>query len=244
MNPETGTVEFDVPAVFEEFRATDDPEEAYELVLDRLGERAAELGADRRRALTDLHLTGSAALGELDALWSGTCVGTLDGQLSTATLTVARLDTADPAPQEAVAAALAEILAPAPGTAVGSGHRRPVRRFEAPAGPVVVALEQTPGWQLGGGRSVPLLSAKAHLPLPPPLPGVLIVELTTPDVDHWTDGYAPLLVAVLRSVRFGMPGSADTPAGPAAPAGGIGPVASGGNGPGTPGTDPFGTVLV
>ncbi|MFD8693318.1 hypothetical protein [Kitasatospora purpeofusca] len=241
MNPDLGTVEFDVPEVFEEFRATDDPEEAYELVLDRLGARAAELGTDRRRALTDLHLTGSAALSGLDAIWSGTCVGTLDGRLSTATLTVAQLETADPAPQEAVAAALAEILAPAPETAGGRGHRRLVRRFEAPAGPVVVALEQTPGWQLGGGQSVPLLSAKAHLPLPPPLAGVLLVELTTPDVDHWADDYAPLLVAVLHSVRFGVADAQDAPTGPATDSG---PVGSGGTGAGTSGTDPFGTVLV
>ncbi|MCX4682846.1 hypothetical protein OG401_00720 [Kitasatospora purpeofusca] len=244
MNPDIGTVEFDVPAAFEEFRATDDPEEAYELVLDRLGGRAAELGTDRRRALTDLHLTGSAALSGLDTIWSGTCVGTLDGRLSTATLTVAQLETADPAPQETVAAALAEILAPAPETVGGRGHRRLVRRYEAPAGPVLVALEQTPGWQLGGGRSVPLLSAKAHLPLPPPLAGVLLVELTTPDVEHWADGYAPLLVAVLRSVRFGTPGVQDVPAGRAAPAADSGPVASSGTGQGISGTDPFGTVLV
>ncbi|MCX4683303.1 hypothetical protein OG401_03080 [Kitasatospora purpeofusca] len=108
-------------------------------------------------------------------------------------------------------------------------------------GPVVVALEQTPGWQLGGGQDVPLLSAKAHLPLPPLLAGVLLVELTTPDVEHWADGYAPLLVAVLRSVRFGTPGVTDTPVAPAADSG---PVASSGTGPGTSGADPFGTVLV
>ncbi|MBP0450687.1 hypothetical protein J5Y04_14200 [Kitasatospora sp. RG8] len=228
MNPATatGSVEFDVPEVFEAFRATDDPEEAYELVLGRLGEQAGDLGADRRRALTDLYLAGSAALGELDAIWSGTCVGSVDGRVSMATLTVTRLETADDAPQEAVAAALTELLAPVPAPADGRGPQRLVRRFEAPAGPVVVSLEQTPGWQLTGEQHVPLLSAKAHLPLPPPLPGVLIAELTTPDADHWADGYAPLLVAFLRSVRFRVP---DVPTAEGRPV--------------PPAADPFGTTL-
>ncbi|MFI6845591.1 hypothetical protein ACIBJD_13190 [Kitasatospora sp. NPDC050467] len=226
MNPATGSVDFEVPVVFEEFQATDDPEEAYELVLSRLGGQAGELGADRRRALTDLYLAGSAALSELDAIWSGTCVGTVDGRLSTATLTVTELETAGDAPQEVVAAALTELLAPVPAPADGHGPQRLVCRFEAPAGPVVVSLEQTPGWQLTGEHNVPLLSAKAHLPLPPPLSGVLIAELTTPDVDHWADGYAPLLVAFLRSVRFRVP---DPPAVEDLPA--------------LPGADPFGTAL-
>ncbi|WP_406209181.1 hypothetical protein OH807_38260 [Kitasatospora sp. NBC_01560] len=226
MNPATGSVEFEVPEFFEEFHATDDPEEAYELVLSRLGEQAGWLGADRRRALTDLYLAGSAALNELDAIWSGACVGTLDGRLSLATLTVTQLETAGDAPQEAVAAALTEMLAPVPAPADGHGPHRLVRRFEAPAGPVVVSLEQTPGWQLTGEQNVPLLSAKAHLPLQPPLPGVLIAEPTTPDADHWADGYAPLLVAFLRSVRFRVP---DLPAVEDLPA--------------LPGVDPFGTAL-
>lgn len=212
VNPAVGTVEFEVPAVFAEFHATEDPEAAYELVLERLGEQAGELGVDRRRALTDLYLAGSAALIDLDAIWSGTCVGAVDGRLSMATLTVTRLETVGATPQDAVAAALTEMLEPAPAS-VG-GPQRLVRRFDAPAGPVVVSLEQTPGWRLTGERNVPLLSAKAHLPLPPPLPGVLVAELATPDVDHWADGYAPLLVAFLQSVRFrtsDLPAAEDRP---------------------------------
>lgn len=226
----SATVEFDVPPDFVPFEPAHGVDDAYELVLARLGPAAEGLPPARRQALTELYAAGSAALDEAGAIWSGTCLGTVGDRLSTATLTVTALPTEDDTPQATAAAGLVEILTP-PDT-------RPsptLRRFDAPAGPVVITLEQQPGWQLTPEESVPLLSAKAYLPMPPALRGVLLLELSTPDVDSWPEVYAPLLVHVVRSVRFPTAPD-DRPAQPAAPAPAPAPVPDGG--------DPFGTRLV
>ncbi|ROR46136.1 hypothetical protein EDD39_4396 [Kitasatospora cineracea] len=96
----------------------------------------------------------------------------------------------------------------------------------------MITLEQQPGWQLTAEEGVPLLSAKAYLPMPPALRGVLLLELSTPDVGSWPEVYAPLLVRVVRSVRF--PTAPEAPAPPPAPAPAAAPT----------GGDPFGTRLV
>ncbi|WP_282204740.1 hypothetical protein [Kitasatospora fiedleri] len=226
------TVEFDVPPDFVPFEPADDVDDAYELVLARLGSAAEGLPPARRQALTELYAAGSAALADAGAIWSGTCVGTIGDRLSTATLTVTALDTEDDTPQATVAAGLVEVLAPP--AALRAARPLLVRRFDAPAGPAVITLEQQPGWQLGAGGSVPLLSAKAYLPMPPALRGVLLLELGTPDVDNWPEVYAPLLVRIVRSVRFRLP-PADPPSPPPpAPATGAGTAAR---------HDPFGTRL-
>ncbi|AXI77931.1 hypothetical protein [Peterkaempfera bronchialis] len=228
----SGTVEFEVPPNFVPFQIADDLEHAHEAVLERIGAAAAGLPADRRRDLVELYAQASAALTEAGAVWSGSWVGTLGDRRSMATLTVTELETG-PAPQETAAAGLLEVLAPAP-----AEDGRPtgvIRRFDAPAGPVVITVGQLPGWRLSADETVPILSAKAYLPMPPGNEGVLIVELSTPDLDHWQDVFAPLLVQVVRSIRF-PEGPQPAPDQPAAP-----PVPS----PGAPDLpdDPFGTVL-
>ncbi|MGW4697059.1 hypothetical protein ACWEO1_32295 [Kitasatospora cineracea] len=221
------TVEFDVPPDFVPFEPADGVDDAYELVLARLGPAAEGLPPARRQALTELYAAGSAALDGAGAIWSGTCLGTVGDRLSTATLTVTALGTGDDTPQATAAAGLVEVLTPP-----DAGPSPTLRRFDAPAGPVVITLEQQPGWQLTAEESVPLLSAKAYLPMPPALRGVLLLELSTPDVDSWPEVYAPLLVRVVRSVRF--PTAPEAPAPPPAPT--AAPAPAGG--------DPFGTRLV
>ncbi|GHH82631.1 hypothetical protein GCM10018781_67960 [Kitasatospora indigofera] len=190
-------VEFLAPPDFVAFAAVDDVEEAYERVVERLGPSAQDLGPDQRRAVTDLYLAASAALTDAGVIWSGTCLGTVAGRLSAATLSVTQAGTEDDSSQEVAVQGLIEAL-----TVPSGPPSRLVSRFDAVVGPVVMTLEQSEGWQIGPQERIPLLSAKAYLPLPSGSNRVLIIELSTPDVDHWPDVYAPVLAQVVRSVRL------------------------------------------
>ncbi|MFE2910825.1 hypothetical protein [Kitasatospora indigofera] len=193
-------VEFLVPPDFVAFAAVDDVEEAYERVVERLGPSAQDLGPDQRRAVTDLYLAASAALTDAGVIWSGTCFGTVAGRLSAATLSVTQVGTEDDSSQEVAVQGLIEALTVPSGPA--GPPSRLVSRFDAVVGPVVITLERSEGWQMGPQERIPLLSAKAYLPLPSGANRVLIIELSTPDVDHWPDVYAPVLAQVVRSVRL------------------------------------------
>ncbi|WP_329493504.1 hypothetical protein [Kitasatospora herbaricolor] len=222
------SVEFEVPPDFVPFEQVTDADAAAAVVLARLGTSAAGLGADHLPALTELYLDGSAALVAAGTIWSGTAFGSIDGAPSTAVLTVAGVDTG-PSDRRTAAAGLLSVL-----TTEGEAAGAEVREFTAPAGPVVVTVRTTPGWEVpadgGGTARIPLLRAQGYLPLPGPGGGVLVVDLTTPDLAHWEDAYAPLFTRVLRSIDF-PPERAQAHAPPApAPAGEQAP-------------DPFGTAL-
>ncbi|MEV7175694.1 hypothetical protein [Kitasatospora sp. NPDC093679] len=230
----TATVEFRIPHGFTEFLPAENNEEAYEAVLDRLGEAARTLTTEQRRDLTLLYAAASTALDTLAPIWSGSCAGTVDGRLSTATLTVAEIATGAGVPPATAAAGLMQLLTDP--QADGTPPKRQVSRLTAPAGPVVVTLEPGPGLLRTDGGHVPVLSAKAYLPMPARDQGVLLVELATPDIDHWADIYAPLFSFVVQSIRF--PDERSNPAIDQAPGDAV---------PDPPGaaptTDPFGTAL-
>ncbi|MFF1874809.1 hypothetical protein [Kitasatospora herbaricolor] len=230
----TGTVEFLIPPDFVEFRPAHDLEEAYEALAQRLGPATADIPPERRQAITDLYARTSTAMTAAGAIWSGSCAGTIGGHLSTATLTLTEITTGDDTDQHSVAAALRNLLTP-PSPSEGSPSDRLVQHLDAPAGPVVVTVEQGPSLRMAFvDDQVPTLSAKVYLPMTPNLQGVLVVELTTPDIDHWPEIYAPLLVQVVRSIRLPEPAATTPPAEPRTQPPITAPAGTG---------DPFATVL-
>lgn len=198
-------VELELPPDFHQMAIGLTPAAARAQLLARLGERAAEVPGAAVDGLADEYAAASAWLERAGVLYAATCLGLLDGELTLATLTLARaeLDCRDP---ELAVDGVVEVL----GSADPDG--RQARRYELPCGPAAVAVGVAvemvlPAAEAGTEQDfpVPVASLEAWVPVPatvdPTRRSAVVLRFGTPSVRHW-EAYCPVLVEALRTLRF------------------------------------------
>jgi hypothetical protein len=199
-------VELELPPDFHPMTLGVTAEEARAQLLSQLGEQTiADVPETAIDALAREYAAASQWLERNGVFYAGTCLGLLDGELTLATLTLARtrLDCRDP---ELAVEGIVEVL----GSADPEG--RQARRYELPCGPAAVvvgaAVEMVlPAAEAGTDEDfpVPTASLEAWVPVPaaadPSRQSAVVLRFSTPSLRHW-EAYCPVLVEALQTLRF------------------------------------------
>ncbi|MHA6762969.1 hypothetical protein [Streptacidiphilus sp. PAMC 29251] len=213
-------VDFRLPPDFREIIAGASPEEARDAVTARYGpEVMATIPAVLLDAAVAVYEEASARLGREGVFYAAGCLGLIDGDLTLSSLTVARTQVDCPSPGTAVDGVV-RIM----GRGQGSDLRQ-AKRYELPAGPAAVVVESSvglllPAADLGTDEDLPLQVAtlQAYIPVPraadPTAGTMVVVTFSTPSVRHW-EVYCPVVVDLLRSLRFPAAEAASVPPPPA-----------------------------
>ncbi|MDT0266692.1 hypothetical protein RM844_10345 [Streptomyces sp. DSM 44915] len=203
-------VAFDVPEHFRQMPVGMSPEEAYAYAFENLPDLESGDAEVQRRVLREVH-GGSQALARIGALYSGSVIGTMEGEPSLATMAVTATefpygDSARVAAEgvlQSLVAARGQLWS---GNVYGLPCGQPAAVVTGPRVYQVPQLEPS---------DVPFAELQAYVPVPdgPSLREryLLTVSFATPAVRHW-DRYMPTLVRLLRGISF-----SDQPEGAAVP---------------------------
>ena len=200
-------VDFRLPADFREILTGASVEEARAAVVARYGpEVLATIPPALLHSAVAEYRAASRQLEQEGVFYAAGCLGLLDGELTLSSLTMARVEADCADPETAVEGVLL-----VRGRGQGS-ERRSARRYDLPAGPAAVVIESSvglllPAVDLGTDSDLPLQVAtvQAYVPVPravdPARRTMVVVTFSTPSVRHW-DAYCPVVVDLLRSLRF------------------------------------------
>ncbi len=205
-------IRFQIPEDFVALPLDTEPQEREQRVHALVETRFGWLPADRRPTLEALYRLVAEGLARSGTRYAGVCFGRVPGEerLTSASLVVnaAPMEVSDP---RVAAEGTAEVFARQYGQAAD------VHRIDLPCGPATVVIllvevrpeageaEPDAGNGTGNaagneaGNAVVLGQLQAYVPMP--AHGVmLVVSFSTPDLESW-DGYMPMVVDLLRSLR-------------------------------------------
>ncbi|WP_042412675.1 hypothetical protein [Streptacidiphilus anmyonensis] len=202
--PAAVDVEFELPTEFHPLTLGSSPEEARAELVARIGRRVSDVPAAALDRLAQEYAAASQWLDQAGVCYAATCLGLLDGELTLATLTLARaeLDCRDPE----VVDRIVEVLG------AGDPEKRQAKRYDLPCGPAAVAVGAAvetvlPAAEAGTDEDfpVPIASLEAWVPVPaaadPTRRSAIVLRFSTPSLRHW-EAYCPVLVEALRTLRF------------------------------------------
>lgn len=210
-------VEVELPPDFRPLTIGTSLDEAREKLTAQLNEQGVEVSAAAVDDMAEEYAAASQWLAKSGVFYAATCLGLLDGDLTLATLTLARaeLDCKD---LDAAVDGIVELLSAA------NPERRAAKRYELPCGPAAVAVEATvemvlPAAEAGTDEDVPVPSAslEAWIPVPatidPTQQSAIVLRFSTPSMQHW-EAYCPVLVEALQTFRFPTAGGGAAAAAP------------------------------
>jgi len=205
-------VSFEIPPDFRELVVGADADQVRAAVTERIGADLIEdvPGDILKQALAD-YWAASHAMAATGAFYAATCFGLIDeGRLSSGSLLFARQE-ADCRDPEVAVEGIRQIL-----DRSGPRGSRQVERRELPCGPAAVSLRVDTASAVipasltedGEDAPLPVAELQAWIPVPasadPATRSVLVVTFATPSVEDW-EVYCPVVVDVLRSIRFSSP---------------------------------------
>ncbi|MEF9904409.1 hypothetical protein [Streptomyces sp. P9-A2] len=208
-------VDFSVPVDFEDIPIGADFETAWTELNRRYarpsmtGDLDQEKLGEMARALQQV----SCFLKEVGVVYAADCLHMFQGALSLGSLAVAVVDF--PYGSDPATAARGTLR----GVLESRGPEWAGSVIDTPCGPAAVFT----GGQLytlspvfsPTGEAVDVLTAQFHamIPVPEEADGegrrMCLIAFSTPNVDHWEECYAPVMAAVLRSLRFTEDGQSD-----------------------------------
>ncbi|MFD7297905.1 hypothetical protein ACFV9W_31865 [Streptomyces sp. NPDC059897] len=198
-------VTFQIPPFFQEIVPGLDPDQARAQAAARVGHRATPLSEEDLDALGVEYARASASLAAANVFYAATCLGTIDGDLSSGTLLIARQPLSYRDPRTAVTG-IGEVMERR------HGPDAAVRIWDLPCGEAVLVFEQNaslriPAEMTASGEDFPVEVAQVQAFIPVPyeaVPGaqdMIVITFSTPSTDHWED-YSEVLAAFLRSLTF------------------------------------------
>ena len=214
-------VSFSVPVEFEEIPLGADFDAAWAEMNRRLlkASTSFDIGQEKLAELARTLHQVSCLLDEVGVVYAADCAHSFQGVPSTGSLAVAVVDFPyGRNPGAAVRGAVRGILESRGPEWTGSV-------IEAPCGPSAVftggqaysvPLAFTPH-----GEPIDVLTAQFHAIVPVPAQAgvdgqrMCLLSFSTPNIDHWEKCYAPIMVSVLRSLRFSEDGQTDVGTKPA-----------------------------
>ncbi|MGW8551591.1 hypothetical protein [Streptomyces tubercidicus] len=199
-------------------------EEARDYLQDRAAEHGQVPPAAQIDAIASDFEKSSALLAASGVVYAATCLGTIDGDLSTGTLTLGLSPLGYNAPEVAVEG-IRQVMA------AKHENSADTHILTLPCGQAALVIRQVPALKIPAevnrtGEDIPIDVAQIQAFIPVPqtvVPGaqtLATVTFSTPSIDHWAD-YCALLVPFLNSLRF-LPdpeGEADAPSAGPTPAG-------------------------
>ncbi|WP_329121614.1 hypothetical protein [Streptomyces sp. NBC_01465] len=199
-------VVFEVPPFFQEITPGLDPDAAHTAAITRLGARAAALSEQELDETVTTYRLASQTLADTGVFYAATCLGTINGDGSMGTLTLARqpLTYRD---ARIAAEGIAEIM-----TSRRPGGTSTVEMLGLPCGEAVLVFDRTAALRIPAelteyGADIPIDVAQLQAFVPVPqqtVPGaqeLVVVTFGTPSTDHWAD-YCEIMAALLRTLRF------------------------------------------
>ncbi|MFF0018131.1 hypothetical protein [Streptomyces sp. NPDC005374] len=201
-------VTFRVPSFFREIMPGLDPAEARAQAGARIGRRADDLDdldEERLDSLTAEYARASSILEAANMFYAATCLGTINGDLSSGTLTIARQPLTYRDPHTAVIG-IGELMTRR------HGPDGAVRLWDLPCGQAVLTFQQSatlriPADLTTAGEDLPVEVAQIQAFIPVPretVPGaqdLIVITFSTPSTDHWED-YCGVIAELLRSVTL------------------------------------------
>ncbi|MFD5236007.1 hypothetical protein [Streptomyces tendae] len=200
-------VDFSIPVEFEEVPLGMDFGAALHEVCAR-GAHESQMSETREKSLSEMARTLEAISRSLSAsgvLYAGNCLHSFEGEVSLGSLAVAVVDYDfgdDPA--TAARGTLRGILN-------SRGENWTGSVIDAPCGQAAIFTGGQrcvlPSALSPSGEIVEVLTAQFHAMIPVPAGSdeprrMCLVAFSTPQVTHWEKCYAPLVVRILRSLRF------------------------------------------
>ncbi|WP_306323319.1 MULTISPECIES: hypothetical protein [unclassified Streptomyces] len=203
-------VTFQIPPFFQEIVPGLDPAQARTHAAARAGDRAGTVLTEAQLdSMAAEYARASATLSAANVFYAATCLVTIDDDLSSGTLLIARHPLAHRDPETAVIG-IGEVMAREHGSDA-------VRIWDLPCGRAVLVFEQSaslhiPAELTTNGEDLPVEVAEiqAYVPVPrdavPGAQDMIVLTFSTPSTDHWEE-YCEVVAAVLRSLTF-TPGEA------------------------------------
>ncbi|MFJ8190801.1 hypothetical protein ACIQ8D_13675 [Streptomyces sp. NPDC096094] len=216
-------ISFSVPVEFEEMPLGADFDDVW-VEIRRRCVRASTATKVEQNELAELARTlhkVSRFLDKVGVVYAADCAHMFEGVPSTGSLAVAVVEfpygrNADTAVRGAVRGILQSRGSEWAGSAI-----------EAPCGPSAVftggQAYTVPSVFTPNGEPIDVLTAQFHAIIPIPAQAgvdgqhMCLLAFATPNIDHWERCYAPIMVSVLRSLRFSEEGQTDADAEPTAP---------------------------
>ncbi|MFF4649895.1 hypothetical protein [Streptomyces sp. NPDC001380] len=200
-------VVFDLPPDFHDLAIGADPDEVRTALVHRIGaERVEDIPAFVLKGLLTDYEQSSRLMRELGIFHASTALGRVRDHPSASSLFLAHTEADCTDPEVAVEGVL-RIRGRGPGS-----ENRKVQRYDLPCGPAAITVEAAPGMVIpaeltesGEDEPVTVATLQAWIPVPaaadPARRSLLVVTFTTPSVQDW-EVYCPVVVDLLRSLRF------------------------------------------
>ncbi|WP_121747488.1 hypothetical protein [Streptomyces sp. E2N166] len=214
-------VDFSVPVDFEDIPVGADFETTWTELNRRYARPSMTGDLDREklgqmaRALYQV----SRFLKEVGVVYAADCLHSLQGEPSLGSLAVAVVDY--PYGTDTATAARGALQ----GVLESRGPEWAGSLIDAPCGPAAV-FTGCQGYTVSpefspNGEPINVLTAQFHAIVPVPAQAgvdgqrMCLLAFSTPNIDHWEKCYAPIMVSILRSLRFSAEGQTDVGAKPA-----------------------------
>ncbi|MEW9521239.1 hypothetical protein [Streptomyces tubercidicus] len=208
-------IDFEIPPFFREITPATEEQDARAAVADRAAGHLSELSAEHFEELVSGYQLASSLIETGGVVYAATCLGTVHGELSAGTLTVAvhPLVYTDPG---LAAAGIARI------TSERGGDDIAAEVLDLPCGPVAVTVRQTlamtiPAEFAESGHDTPIEAAQLQAYIAAPEDQELItVTFTTTSTRHWEE-YCVIVAEFLRSIRLVSAEAGPAPSAPDTP---------------------------